>query len=1703
MDTNLPGDQTEATSSSPFDPATQQSFLKTAAETEGLQQGDRSWTDRIWDIPTKFAPLTVAAAANSFYNTGVEVANFFGADASKATIENEFGADSDYTQYYNQNIGAVEAAGLLAGSLIPGTLGIKALKLAQAGRFGSTISAVTGLMSGVSTDVLAAATADATAAGTGSTLFGMNRLNTIKGILAGAADQALQGAVYQTATLATMKASPLTDDNTVMENIGDIADAAKTFGLFGGVISGAQYYMKLKSAVRAADLSSKAQEAFGLAGKGTQTAGDRVVSLYDTLGNIPAPETPRAGMIANATKQTTHQAVSDVLTTAAGGDRSLAYAAKTAIDTALGNGLTPEQLANNLGSMTRIGRIDDAALTSKSSDVFYIPANIDENLVAGASHDHVMVSTPEGAAINSKAYQLASPTNLPTIARATDKAVLPSLEKGGVGTVYRPYAGAMDAYKNNIDIFVNENGRISVNPQSTAFKPVPHPGESRALSVTERKSITETGKLPTPSEGLEGVGTVWDTATGKFTQDTPVPVVGDLAEPKVLPRGLKVGDNYVFDHKPGEDFNPVETTPLEANSRYVWSGMRGIRNGDAIASNDLPMLEQLYREKVAGFEHPNLTEFTDGTAIPEDPHELLQHIADTKQGMLGDLMTAGKSSEEIERYLNTPNIGITKMFNSLNPDEIMSPLSQSQNIRHIRLAYDIGTVADSEGNLLRGLQGVNYRMSVARDINTDRVTSYLANTFGANQEQNTQLLSALQFTKGAGDADIIGAGKGLLANANGAYGSLAQQAERIGKVTTGLMERLKSRVNDTLTGALTPLRADLAAVAEWNNFNTIRWRTAENYVFLPDDIATANNLPANTAVLEKSLATDAKTSAVTWNKDYLPQGFQAGDAAGDGLKTYYSLSDKVAALEKASQSLNAANLSERSAFWKATGVNKTSPNPDVLYAPPINASKFPFVAYVRQAEGSVMGESGAHVLVGRDSAELQQKIAALGPEWDVFTKDNLAGYFRAKGEYDFNRSFGTGRVDSEMARKGLYNTIAPSTRPEQLDDLIDWHYRQAHQLLTDHVELHNTAVIDQLAAMGKRFDTVSTSAKGFIDQLTRTNVTNPYQSYIRTMLGMNPKDVAPLWNFAQEKLEAFGDTAFNTARAALGAVQKGIISAEDAAKMSRKFGLGDVYGEALGKLQDNYYGGLVNQLPPKQILSKVTAMGNTILHGTVIAWDTFQQLIHGVTLPIMVALEHSSATDELRALTSVKVPGTNQVVPGVTKTLYNAVSNFFQDQYGSGGGKLLDMYSGAANFTKDEFGIAKDVVNSLALPEGSLSPQGWLQKMQSGIDAGAKLSGANWMNKFIHFIAADVGRQIGESLGFEGQDLADHIGTFTNRVLGNVSAGQRAGIFQGPVGQALGLFQSYQWNMMQQVLRHVGEGDVKTLAMAAGMQSSIFGVSSLPGFQYLNTLLAERHGNTTGNDLYSASNSLLGRDAGDYLMYGTLSGLLGTSFYSRGDLNPRRATILPVNPLNFPSVQAGVHLYQTLEQLAQNISQQGGSVPASLLLAAEHNGLSRPLTGLVEMIQGYSTNSNGTKLLDTSPGMSELSAIANISRLLGARPLDESVAMDAAYRQASLEVKDRVRLDIAGEALKTAVRGNGGQLPENAVENTLSDYLKAGGNQVNFNKWFLRTIKDADTSVANKAMDNLRSPRAQYMQGMMGGVPLPDYRVSNPTETPQ
>jgi hypothetical protein len=75
-----------------------------------------------------------------------------------------------------------------------------------------------------------------------------------------------------------------------------------------------------------------------------------------------------------------------------------------------------------------------------------------------------------------------------------------------------------------------------------------------------------------------------------------------------------------------------------------------------------------------------------------------------------------------------------------------------------------------------------------------------------------------------------------------------------------------------------------------------------------------------------------------------------------------------------------------------------------------------------------------------------------------------------------------------------------------------------------------------------------------------------------------------------------------------------------------------------------------------------------------------------------------------------------------------------------------------------------------------------------------------------------------------------------------------------------------------------------------------------------------------------------------------------------------------------------------------------------------------------------------------------------------------------------------------GEAVKSA--SIAGRVPdEEQMAVFAAEYSKAGGKQVQFNKWMMNKIKSANTNEAQKITSQLQNPFAAKVQVLMGGDP--------------
>lgn len=1677
-----------------------------ALDTHSAIGDEPSIFDSAAGVITKGVPITGLAIINSFANTGIELGNFItGSENKLMTIQDEVG-DGDLNDYYEKHSQGIETAALVAGSLIPGTLGIKALKLAQAGRMTETLARATNIFAGPKERIVQDALAQINA-GDGA-LFGSFNADKFKAIALGFGDQALQALTFEVATAATMKASPLLDSQDLSDVASNMFYGALVGGGIGGIIDGIGVRSVITKALTNADIATKAQEVATYLGKGGYFAGDRVASLISSIDDIPAASNLLGSKKAEATRQTAILNSKKILGSIVDSDdKDVTNSVfNVLLDMKEKGGLGKEDMYNYLARLDKVSRLtSDTADDAPAGTVFYVNKFASKD---GIDWNRLVTDKPDEAADASLSYRLKPYATNTNVSRFDE-----TLE----GTNTPKYANAQEAFDGGADLFINKDLKIIINKDAPNIESVARAGESRALNAKEEAAYRETGNLPPGAAPLRTTPIVLNTITGDIT-DSAVPVVGDYGKVALFDKGLAYGDKTSL-----QSISSVitpETPTIDANARYVWWSQRGLQKGDTIEAGDIAGLEQLYREgsKFKGGYDSFLESLekrginlSDGE-VPGTLDGLQTELRQQKDQLIADLSNPASklSSEDISLRANVPESYLANTLKADKPSDFIIDPTQHEIVNHAKLQYNIGNIYQNDGMILRGMLDVQYRIGIIKD----NLKAAAANYFGAGYEKYLASMSAA-------DANILGVGPKFFAASNSDYGSLGQQMERIGKFLTQLLTEKMDGVSSRLASPANAIRADARAGAEAGAFDAVRQRTGEKFAFLPDALAQKYfpNLQEGqrVAVLSDSIK-KMKGNQLDWNAEYTPENFinipprMLSDRAEQpipqpkGNYTYHILNKTVADFEQANAEVNDVRLAARNSWYEAQGLNRRFELGN-LYAPSIDTTKYPYVALVKGKQGAGLMDDGVSAITAETADGLEQIIASIdSSQFSVFTKSDIKKYHEVLGDYEYDRNFANSQVNTMLMKRGILNNIYPETRSENIvKNRINWHSKQESRLARDYVELGNAQLFDELRAMGERFTSAETSKTGFVAALTGRTAPNPYNDYIKTALGISEKENYTLWAEANEKLEGFFDTAFRAAKLTFRGASKGLLPYEDANKIMARFGLGNPYEAASNAL--NAYTNIANKLPPERYLSRFVSTANSILAATVIRLDGFQSLINAVSTPVLLLSEANSviSNPKVAKLLTTELPdGSGRSIPAVSKLLYQSVNNFFDKSITD---KWMPLYK-EAGIVRNKSAEFYEMIDQLTLPYGKFTESESLQKLKNATKLGAKLSGSEYSEEFGRFIAADVARQIFEATGAEGQTLTDNISTFVNRVHGNYVASQRPVAFQGPIGQAIGLFQTYQFNLLQQVFRYVENGEGKTLAILAGMQTSLFGLQGLPGFAAINNhILGNAANNPTHADLYSAIPNLLDKKLGDYLLYGSISNWLNTGLYGRGDINPRQITILPTNPLDYPAISGGVRFISNILDTTDKITKGGGVAP-SLLLGLEHNGLSRPLAGLAQLVQGFVTTSKGSLVASTGSGVSDSNVIgnndfysfANFSRLLGARPLDEAVAMDSLYRSTLYTAKDTARREALGEAVKTTMY-NGQHPSEDETTNFATEYAKSGGRISEFGSQMMKWSNDANASVANKMFRNLKNPQAQNMMMIMGGQPLPDFRNSGSTAT--
>ena len=1560
------------------------------------------------------------------------------APTDRVTLMQSF--DNNLADYYQAHQESVDATGFIAGSLIPGIAGVKVYN-AAAGALKMAATGSLGINFAEGTGLLAGTHAMELAAAkeafiTSGETFSLLNANVVKALAAGAGEQALQAGAFELGVQAGMSNSPILAN----EDWKDIASNTLNSALFGGALG-------------------------GVVGAVADIAGiKKALSLTDLRG--------RAAEFQQGTK------------------------AGTSID------------ANYLANAESIDEIHAA------------------NILPTEGFDDV-VARKASAATNK--------------IDDNNRSIMQSIAGGDreVANMLHQFVGATSPdmlSKSRLVLGLEELGRPStILPQE------------KELLAAEKKFTNGAELSQEEQDILSGTSVkfinIWGDRAG-LVETSSGDALSNLWNSLAKGSSIKLEGNNVI---AGKDIYKVstlkpydigqETKVAAANARDLWALKTDkiLSSKDVIHENDPSLLRKAIRD--VGSSNPLTILHIDGSKSVITTAKEASDLLESSLARLRVQMRARSITESPDSKFFLSDRKVASMLgvkpgwldgsevNVANPASDIHALAAYEN-EYKAMLGDKVKIDPNTANILFHPQQVKAVYNVSK-IDAANYSSLPFNTYLKQQQvilgqaADRAVASILgeyyeQFPNSS-DIDIrrttrekVGSSSTAAANAD--YGSQGHIFERIGhivnKIATEWSNNITSRfdpvafkiVGDDIESQKAAMELSIIA-------NKIR-SFPDRYVI---DEEGSRLVHQDVARYEKELAKGV-------------ENISPPEKISTEAEDYIPIADKrVLDILVLNRELNKERLKGFNAIRSISGAGDTR-NPEHVYFPPPDLKSYKHFALV--TDPSITGTGHSKMIYAATEEQLQKLIALVPDEFKagvikspvVKTKEDLERWYKSIDAYKKDETMSENYMDAALYKSGAASRYILQTDAKTIiNGLKDWHLNSSKLLLRETVSLKYFKEFQELRNLGDREASIRLSSftTKSAAKYAKENSDNPYMSYIRTALDIPNSESIPLratQDWADRQVSKIWDT-FTEAFAKT----KTVADLDMINKMVTDAGIKTINYDALNIA-------LANHTIPQGALSTFTRRANAILASVILKPSVLNTVNNIVGMNVLLAPEMSAVLSAIKSGSAEGVGALSELahirVPGSTKTeaeflsAPKLIANAIKDFHSS---TEIREWLKSRGFSVRHSQEINDIIDTMAL-SGSHTAHDLNSRIElaysKAIRLGNKIegyTGNSYAEEVTRGVSALIMKQMTDIAVREGKmtgQVADaYIQTFVNRVNGNYLASQRPMMFNGPVGQAVGLFQTYMVTLLQQSLRHVAQGNTKSLALMLAAQSTIYGAAALPGFRQLNTaLVGNAAGNTDHKDLFSIAYGAMDKNAADWAMYGALGNVLGLlspdlklNMYTRGDVNPRNVSIIPLDPRDYPIATAGAkffgNLYDTFDQLVI----QGAPMGTTILRALEHNGLSRELSGLAQVMNGfinpqmraYSTTSGGSLV-----GSNDLMSFMTLARLSGAKPLDEAIAQDASFRQVAFEAKKHDDISRLGESIKAQMVGN--QVPGMDVLVPLQErYIKLGGKQEGFNQYMMSLYKDANVSLANreakdytdKLRKKLASPSSRYMQLLMGGKP--------------
>jgi hypothetical protein len=1601
----------------PDDGAVLPSYLL-GADNHSRAAGSGSWLDGVKGVlesvanAPKYWSLALGSGLTGMANTGIAVANW--ASQSDDKIEelnygkwvNDY--DSDLGKYYRDNADSIDTAGFLLTSLVPGTVGVKALNLTQKamqaatlGRIGSNMSAATRLLAPSAESYLTSAAETIAASGQKLKFMQSARL---KAIGVGLGQGVLESTAFETFALASQFKNPFFEDM-------DASDIAINFGtnaVLGGVLMGGLGILGVNKAIKGKVLNLDNGGATHIAQGALSDGSPANLQLTQSYLNREAAEQ----FIARAS-------------------------APVPAGTRLPDGATAAIVAKRL------------------SDAKALVADLNNGLRVNVQN---LTKTPQ-------------------VANTFADAMIAADSRAGA----------------NLSVGIEGFYRFGDRPLLKTPRGEPGQGSLnlRGGSIEDRPSIED----PTIQWN-----TLWG-EDGRHVMDGK-PLAPQLAD--IVPlKGRKdtIADAVArvagsFKHTIGKPISAMSTDAnlTEIQSRYFIANKRALSGPQVIQDSDLPFLEQGYLQfdKVGKVTVVDAKKNELGTYTNKD--DLLKAVVSIKKNQIDGAIRAAKgkpsdlSLDEIaERanvrrgYVNGTGVADNDFANFFNrqalaaemkttPEELFyKPQLMGTKTNVINSADVDGLALDSE-TLVASQRKAN-------QVTLDNATEYAASIYGQAELTNaaTGITTMANYMRALPEAEVVqqglesanryGTGPRLFSFSNDNYGTLGAVMSHIGNIKHQMDRVANEIIGQKLDSAIRLLRSDSNVAAEYGVTKELVARSEHPLTLIGNKLVPVD--PAFRASVKPIELKNPGTVEV-WQSHIGLNGSRI-----DGYKTLRA----------------------------ASGIEDDR-SPLTAYAIKPDPAKTPYFVWVE--DRSITGPGRLTMLHANSARDLEALVAqtkANFPEWKIITKDGSEAYHKALGDFEFDRSIHENRIDSQLKSRGIMSSPMPRTDGNFLaDELMGWHLNQSRAYNAEIIHTKYDMQFKDLEAKARTFGNLDAAKYPTPFELASSATNNPYMSYVKAALNISTAKDLPLLASTNQILDAAVSRVWNEGTKlfrSIKGVDKGQLDLVN--DVYAQHGFKPAFKDAAEYLNVNHPAGT-------NVLTKFIRGASSALATTFLRLDWLNAINNKLGSIILTSTElrhviagiekgDSSTVGKLAQLTKTGVPGTDDLMLSPTKMISNSLRRFIADISGPDKGVLGNRYK--------ELGLdpglhaqAGKLIENLTISgvETPVQLMGKLEKIKNGadklIEVGEKATFNRLFEHMNRFMSADIMSQLTDMAVGAGKmterEAKSYVTTFVNRTQVNLNAAQRPLIFQGPIGMALGLFQSYQFNLMQQLFRYSAPGARKDAAFLMGLQGSIYGMNGLPGFAALNQYISTMAGNTEHRDITDVVTEGGGHDMGNMLLYGMPSNLLRANLYNRGDLTPQNPTVLPTSIKDLPAVAMYADFLRNLKNVASNVA-QGADLWPTILQGLEHNGINRPLAGLAQTLRGmkdgtaYSTDRFGNIL-----ATNDVLSLATLARLSGGKPLDEALVRSEAWRMQTIKAAQQQQLKAATQALQVTLASGAGP-DDGQMQNVFDVFVNSGHKQIDFNRWMMNQYKNSTTSKSEQLREKLNSPLSQRMQILMGG----------------